>query len=108
MMSLGAKLVNETTAPGFLKRNRPSDIWMNLINCLLDLVSPLFLLQRVPCGIPLPPELKPPTRPQVRPKAVAPPRGKNQKHLILLAVFYLFFGSSGETEVSTICLLSLV
>ncbi|XP_013879456.1 NADPH oxidase activator 1 isoform X2 [Austrofundulus limnaeus] len=29
---------------------------------------------RPPSGIPLPPELKPPTRPQVQPKAAAPPR----------------------------------
>ncbi|XP_037536675.1 NADPH oxidase activator 1-like [Nematolebias whitei] len=29
---------------------------------------------RVPSGIPLPPELKPPTRPQARPKPAAPPR----------------------------------
>ncbi len=34
------------------------------------------LPQRVPSGIPLPPELQPPTRPKAQPSRVTPPQGK--------------------------------
>lgn len=43
-------------------------------NPLLSCLPP----QRVPNGIPLPPELKPPTRPKAQFNTSAPPRGKNQ------------------------------
>lgn len=84
----GLKAIS-TKNPSFCSVTNLFSLWEENSSLLILLFC--FLPQRISSGIPLPPGLKPPTRPQSQHSPAAPPQGKNHSDLFS---FHLLLQSS--------------